>query len=250
MTVETAAALLRDAERVVVFTGAGVSAESGVPTFRSAANSLWREVDIRSSASPDGYRRNQPDAWRWYAERAAKVLDVMPNAAHYAIAEIEQRVPEFLLITQNIDGLHQRAGSHNVLELHGNLREARCFDCDARSPWVADPVCARCGGLLRPDVVVLEEERPPGAMDRAREAAESCDLLLSVGTSNLVWPATEVPRYALRSGADVVIINPDMEGQPIGRRITYLTGAAGQLLPEVIRVAWPKADPSSLRSSG
>ena len=249
MTVESAAALLRDAQHVVVFTGAGVSAESGVPTFRSDANSLWREVDVRNFAYADGYRRNQPDAWRWYSQRAAKVREVVPNAAHFAIAEIERRVPEFLLITQNIDNLHQRAGSRNVLELHGNLREARCFDCGARSPWVADPQCAACGGLLRPDVVMFEEELPPGAMDRARSAAESCDILLSVGTSNLVWPATEVPRYALRSGTDVVIINPDMSGQPIGRKIAYLVGAAGTILPELVRITWSKADPSSLRSS-
>lgn len=238
MTIESAAVLLRDAKHVVVFTGAGVSAESGVPTFRSDANALWREVDIRNFAYPDGYRRNQPAAWRWYAQRAAKVREVMPNAAHEAIAEVERRVPEFLLITQNIDNLHQRAGSRNVLELHGNLREARCFDCGERSPWVDDPVCTRCGGLLRPDVVMFEEELPPGAMDRAREAAQSCDLLLSIGTSNLVWPATEVPRYALRSGADVVIINPDVSGQPIGRKITYLVGAAGTILPEVVRIAY------------
>ena len=238
MTIESVAALLQEARHVVVFTGAGVSAESGVPTFRSDANALWREVDVRNFAYPDGYRRNQPAAWRWYAQRAAKVREVMPNAAHEAIAEIERRVPEFLLVTQNIDSLHQRAGSKNVLELHGNLREARCFDCGARSPWVDDPACVACGGLLRPDVVMFEEELPPGAMDRAREAAESCDLLLSVGTSNLVWPATEVPRYALRSGADVVIINPDMSGQPSGLRVTYLIGAAGKILPEVVRIAY------------
>src|SRR3954470_24424651 len=135
MTIEAAGALLRDAKRVVVFTGAGVSAESGVPTFRSAANSLWKEVDVRNFAFPDGYRRNQPDAWRWYATRAAKAREVAPNAGHRAIAEIERRVPEFLLVTQNIDNLHQRAGSVNVLELHGNLREVRCFDCAARSTW-------------------------------------------------------------------------------------------------------------------
>jgi len=238
MMIESVAALLRDAKHVLVFTGAGVSAESGVPTFRSDANALWREVDIRNFAYPDGYRRNQPDAWRWYGQRAAKVREVMPNAAHEAIAEIERRVPEFLLVTQNIDNLHQRAGSKKVLELHGNLREARCFDCDARSPWVADPVCPACGGLLRPDVVMFEEELPAGAMERAREAAESCDLLLSVGTSNLVWPATEVPRYALRSGADVVIINPDMSAQPTGLRVTYLKGAAGAILPELVRIAY------------
>src|SRR5947199_10114106 len=110
------AALLRRAERVVVFTGAGVSAESGVPTFRSDANALWREVDVRNFAYPDGYRRNQPDAWRWYAARAAKTREVVPNAGHYAIAELERHIPDFLLVTQNIDSLHQRAGTRNVLE--------------------------------------------------------------------------------------------------------------------------------------
>jgi NAD-dependent deacetylase len=240
---ESVAPRLREAKYVVVFTGAGVSAESGVPTFRSDANALWREVDVRNFAYPDGYRRNQPDAWRWYAGRAAKVRQVMPNAAHQAIADIERRVREFLLVTQNIDSLHQRAGSRNILELHGNLREVRCFDCDVRMPWpeLAEPVCPACGGLLRPEVVMFEEELPPGAMERAREAAASCDLLLSVGTSNLVWPATEVPRYALRSGADVVIINPDMSGQPMGRRVTHLPGAAGQILPRLVAAAWPQS---------
>jgi NAD-dependent deacetylase len=243
--IEHAAGLLRRAERVVVFTGAGVSAESGVPTFRSDANALWREVDVRNFAYPDGYRRNQPDAWRWYAQRAAKARDVSPNAGHHAIAEIERRAPEFLLVTQNIDSLHQRAGSVQVLELHGNLREVRCFDCGARSPWpelvsLPDPVCNTCGGLLRPDVVMFEEELPEGAMERAREAAQHCDLLLSVGTSNLVWPATEVPRYALRSGAAVVIINPDMSGQPLGSLVVALVGASGAILPELVRQGWPE----------
>ncbi|PYP65409.1 MAG: NAD-dependent protein deacylase [Gemmatimonadetes bacterium] len=240
MTIQDSAAeLLRDARRVVVFTGAGVSAESGVPTFRSAANALWREVDVRNFAYPDGYRRNQPEAWRWYAERAAKAIEVVPNAGHYAIAEIEQHVDAFLLVTQNIDSLHQRAGSKNVLELHGNLRAPRCFDCGARSSWIADPICEQCGGLLRPDVVMFEEDLPEGAMERAGAAAEACDVLISVGTSNLVWPATEVPRYAIRGGAQVIIVNPDMEGQPIGRRITYLVGASGEILPEVVSLAWP-----------
>jgi NAD-dependent deacetylase len=245
--IDYAAGLLRRAGRVVVFTGAGVSAESGVPTFRSDANSLWREVDVRNFAYPDGYRSNQPEAWRWYAQRAAKTRDVSPNAGHHAIAEIERRVPEFLLVTQNIDSLHQRAGSVKVLELHGNLREVRCSECGARSAWselasLPDPVCTACGGLLRPDVVMFEEDLPAGAMGRAREAAERCDLLLSVGTSNLVWPATEVPRYALRSGAAVVIINPDMSGQPLGSRVVPLVGAAGTVLPELVRLAWDESE--------
>jgi NAD-dependent deacetylase len=236
--INSAVDILRDAQRVVVFTGAGVSAESGVPTFRSGANGLWREVDVRNFAYPDGYRRNQPNAWTWYAERAAKAREVKPNAGHYAIAELEQHVGEFLLVTQNIDNLHQRAGSKNVLELHGNLRAARCFDCGTHSDWIADPVCAACGGLLRPDVVMFEEELPPGAMERARSAAEQCDVLISVGTSNLVWPATEVPRHAVRGGAQVIIVNPDMDGQPTGRRITYLVGSSGEIMPELVKQAF------------
>lgn len=234
----TVASYLREAQRVVVFTGAGVSAESGVPTFRSAANALWNEVDVRNFAFPDGYRRNQPNAWRWYAARAAKACEVEPNPGHVAIAEIERHVAEFLLVTQNIDSLHQRAGSKNVIELHGNLREARCFACEARSAWVEDPVCARCGGLLRPDVVMFEEMLPEGALALASEAAQLCDVLLSVGTSNLVWPATEIPRLAQRHGAQVVIVNPDMEGQPWGHHVTQLVGKSGDVLPELVRLAW------------
>jgi len=238
-SITNAAALLREASRVVVFTGAGVSAESGVPTFRAAANALWNQVDVRNFAYPTGYRRNQPDAWRWYAARAAKAREVTPNAGHQAIAEMERHVDRFLVVTQNIDSLHQRAGSRNVLELHGNLREARCFDCGAHSSWVAEPVCEACGGLLRPDVVMFEEELPAGALEQACEVAGACDVLISVGTSNLVWPATEVPQYALRGGARVVVVNPDMEGQPWGHHVTQLVGTAGTILPQLVRLAWP-----------
>ena len=238
-----AAARLRDAERVVVFTGAGVSAESGLPTFRTADNAMWREVDVRNFAYPDGYRRNQPDAWRWYAARAEAAGRVQPNAGHLAIAEIERQVADFLLVTQNIDGLHQRAGSRSVLELHGNLRDVRCFDCGARTPWPdvlsrGDASCDACGGLLRPDVVMFEEELPSGALERAFEAARQCDLLISAGTSNRVWPAADVPRYALRGGAQVVIVNPDLSGQPVSQRVIPLRGASGTILPELVRLAF------------
>ena len=249
---EHAARVLREASRVVVFTGAGVSAESGMPTFRSGSDGLWRQVDLRNFAYPDGYRRNQPDAWRWYAMRAAKAREIEPNRGHVAIAEMERRVPRsarddngFVVVTQNIDSLHQRAGSRNVIELHGNLREVRCFECQARSAWpplesLPDPVCARCDGLLRPDVVMFEEMLPWGAMERATLASGDCDLLISVGTSNLVWPAAELPRYAQRAGAEVLIVNPDMSGQPSGRGVTHLVGASGEILPVLVRLAWPE----------
>ena len=241
MSLDVAARLVRDARRVVVFTGAGVSAESGLPTFRSEDNAMWREVDVRNFAYPDGYRRNQPNAWRWYVQRAAAARRVEPNPGHYAIAELERRVEHFLLVTQNIDGLHQRAGSANVLELHGSLGHVRCFDCGAYSEWPsgeADPVCQACGGLLRPDVVFFAEDLPPGALEQAAAAARECDVLVSIGTSNVVWPATEIPRYALRAGAHVIIVNKDMAGQPLGKRVLPLPGPSGEILPALVRLAF------------
>jgi NAD-dependent deacetylase len=239
---ERAADCLRRASSVVVFTGAGVSAESGIPTFRSGANAMWNDADVARYATPHGYRAHANDAWRWYAARARAALSVEPNPAHHAIAEMERRVPEFLLITQNIDGLHQRAGSRKVLELHGTLRRVRCFDCSAFCEWPAEessPVCGTCGGLLRPDVVFFEEDLPPGAMERARSAAEECELLISVGTSNLVWPAAEIPRYAAAHGASVFIVNTDMRGQPSrNSRVMHLSGRAGEVLPELNAKAW------------
>ena len=239
---ERAAERLRRATSVVVFTGAGVSAESGIPTFRSGANAMWNDADVARYATPRGYRAHAPQAWAWYAARARAAASVKPNPAHFAIADIERRVPEFLLVTQNIDGLHQRAGSANVLELHGNLVRVRCFECGAHSEWpddVSSAACSRCGGLLRPDVVFFEEDLPDGAMDRALQAAQQCSLLISIGTSNLVWPAAEVPAYAARHGADVLIVNPDMRGQPLRtHNVMHLEGRAGEILPELVSLTW------------
>jgi NAD-dependent deacetylase len=232
---------LREADSVVVFTGAGVSAESGIPTFRSGANALWSNADIEQFANPRGYRARPADAWRWYAKRAQVARDAQPNPAHRAIAEMERRVPKFLLATQNIDGLHHRAGNAKIVELHGTLRRARCFDCAAHSEWpepVGEPVCAACGGMLRPDVVMFEEMLPDGAMDAALAAARSCDVLFTVGTSALVWPAAEIPQAALRAGATVVVVNPDLEGQPWGRTSISIASAAGFAMPRIVERAW------------
>ena len=241
-SLERAATVLRDARSVVVFTGAGVSAESGLATFRSGANAIWNDPEVSTYPTPRGYRAHIPKSWRWYAMRAETAANATPNPGHVGIAEIERRVPEFLLVTQNVDGLHHRAGSKSVVELHGNLRETRCFDCNARSPWPsqpADPKCARCGGLLRPDVVFFEEDLPFDALDRARDAAERCDVLISVGTSNLVWPARELPDLAHAAGAAVVIVNVDMTGQmPPSDRVTHLTGSAAEMLPHLVAEAW------------
>lgn len=243
MTIESAASRLRAAKSVVVFTGAGVSAESGLPTFRSGANAMWKNDDVARYANPLGYRAHAADAWRWYCMRARAARGVQPNPGHVAIVEIEQRVPEFLLVTQNVDGLHHRAGSTNVVELHGNLRAPRCCDCGAYAKWPdedTEPTCPRCRGLLRPDVVFFEENLPTGAMERARDAAATCDLLIAVGTSNLVWPARELPEFALMNGANVLIVNPDMEGQmSASERCIHLQGPGGEVLPRLVTTAWP-----------
>jgi NAD-dependent deacetylase len=240
-----AASALRGAQRVVVFTGAGISAESGLPTFRSGFNAMWKQADIQRYANPRGYRAHAPESWRWYQMRHRMAGEAQPNAGHNAIVEIERRIPQFTLVTQNVDGLHHRAGSKNLLELHGNLREVRCFDCGRHAPWPpesADPVCARCTGLLRPNVVFFEEELPGDALEHARAATASCDVIISVGTSNLVWPAAELPAFALASGASVIIVNPDMAGQlEPGERCVHVAGAAGAVLPRLVEAAWPDA---------
>ncbi|HEU4995984.1 MAG TPA: NAD-dependent deacylase [Gemmatimonadaceae bacterium] len=244
-SLEHAAATLRRSTSVVVFTGAGVSAESGLPTFRSGANAMWKDDDVARYANPRGYRAHAADAWRWYCMRVQKAAEVEPNAGHLAIAEIERRVKDFVLVTQNVDGLHQRAGSRNVVELHGSLRQVRCFDCGVAFRWPplpAEPRCKRCGGLLRPNVVFFEEQLPVDAIERAREVAERCDVFIAAGTSNLVWPAREIPDYARSCGADVFIVNVDMEGQtPASEHVLHLVGQAGDVLPRLVAATWSVA---------
>jgi NAD-dependent deacetylase len=241
MALAAAAGALRAAASVVVFTGAGVSAESGIPTFRSGEKALWANADLEQFANPRGYRRRSSEAWRWYARRAHVAREAQPNPAHYAIAEIERRVPNFLLVTQNIDGLHHRAGSEKILELHGTLRRARCFDCARYADWPdppGEPACMQCGGLLRPDVVMFEEDLPSGAMDRALDAARRCDVLLSVGTSSVVWPAAEIPNVAVHAGRAVIVVNPVMEGQPWGKTVIRVPSTAGAALASIVEQAW------------
>lgn len=210
------------AAHVVVFTGAGVSAESGIPTFRDALTGLWERFDPEALATPDAFRRNPALVWGWYEWRRMQVMRAQPNAAHRAIAELEERAGRFTLITQNVDDLHDRAGSRSPLRLHGSLFAPRCFDCDepaALAPEIpeepeagrslAPPRCARCGGLVRPGVVWFGEALPEAAIARAFEAAQSCDVLLSVGTSSLVHPAAQVPFVAKQAGARVIQVNPN-----------------------------------------
>ena len=236
--IEEAASLLRSAEKVVVFTGAGVSAESGIPTYRSGGNASWSVEHFERYANPRGYRTHLPDSYEWYRQRALAVAAARPNPAHTTIVELTRRIPRMLVITQNVDGLHVRAGSPDVIELHGHLRTARCDACLAEIAWgdaPSKPACRGCGGMLRPSVVMFDELLSPGDLERAREAAETCDVLISAGTSNLVWPAKELPLLARASGASLIVINPDLSEQPRGHRVVQVEGRAGEVLPRIAR---------------
>lgn len=234
---------LRAAQRIAVLTGAGVSAESGVPTFRDAQTGLWAEFNPEELATPDAFRRNPKLVWEWYAWRRELLSQVAPNPGHSALAELEMRVPRVTLITQNVDGLHQAAGSTRVLELHGNIRRTICFTEGTPVESWADtgeipPRCPDCGGLLRPDVVWFGEALPSAALDAAVEAARTCDLFFSIGTSGVVQPAASLPFDAIHHGAVAVEINPDET--PLTRRAHYaLRGPSGTLLPQLLRAAWP-----------
>lgn len=229
---------VRRAQSIAVLTGAGISAESGVPTFRDAQSGLWADFKPEDLATPEAFLRNPKMVWDWYAWRRQRVLSVQPNAGHTALVEIGKRVSRFTLITQNVDGLHQRAGSRDVLELHGNITRVKCFQEDTLvEKWeeIGDgpPRCARCGSWLRPDVVWFGEMLPPGVLEAAEDAARSCDVFLNVGTSTLVYPAAELPFTALSAGATVIEINP--EETPLTSQASFsLRGTAASVLPALV----------------
>jgi len=226
------------AKSITVLTGAGVSAESGVPTFRDAQTGLWAQYRPEDLATPSAFRRNPRLVWEWYDWRRKLVGDAKPNPAHVALAEMEKVFPQFHLITQNVDGLHQRAGSGSVIELHGNITRTKCFDEGTIiSSWAetgdVPPKCPNCGGPLRPDVVWFEEPMPEVEMELALRASMSCDVFLSIGTSTVVYPAASLPVKALRSGATVVEINP--QPTPFTDQAHFvLAGAAGAVLPQLL----------------
>jgi NAD-dependent deacetylase len=229
---------MRTAKSVVILTGAGVSAESGVPTFREAQTGLWAKFDPEELATPEAFRRNPRLVWEWYAWRRERVAGAKPNPGHLAIAAMESFFSRFLVITQNVDGLHQRAGSRNVSELHGNINRTKCFEEGTIvSQWAnageVPPRCPACGGFLRPDVVWFNESLPELELNRATQATAGCDLFLSIGTSTVVYPAASLPFAAKRNGATVVEINPDPT--PFTPEADFvLAGAAGIILPELL----------------
>jgi len=236
--IAAAANLLKQATYVCGLTGAGVSAESGVPTVRGGGG-LWEGERIEDVATPQGFRTDPKRVWRFYNARRRQLRAVRPNAGHYALAEIERLVPRFTLITQNVDGLHQLAGSRNVVEIHGSIRIVRCLTCggerDAADEDLPElPLCERCGGLLRPAVVWFHEMLPPDAMAAADEAIEACDVMLVAGTSGVVQPAASFATWASRHGAGVIDVNPDPSAfTPV--HTVGLAGPSGEVLPAIVR---------------
>ncbi|MCP4427208.1 MAG: NAD-dependent deacylase [Chloroflexi bacterium] len=234
--------LLRNAQHVAALTGAGTSAESGVPTFREAQTGLWAQYDPQELATPHAFRQNPRLVWEWYEWRRGLVAKADPNPGHLALAEMERRVPQFTLITQNVDGLHQRAGSQNIIELHGNIVRAKCFDKGhIVAQWEPTdeipPRCPQCGSLLRPDVVWFGESLPYDALGKAISAAQNCDLFLAIGTSAIVQPAASLPLEAVQRRITAVEINP--QTTPITRYMDFaLAGPSGSLLPAILQAAW------------
>jgi NAD-dependent deacetylase len=230
---------VRTARSLVVFTGAGVSRESGLDTFRGAGG-LWEKMRPEELATPEAFRRDPGQVWRWYAWRYGKAMAAEPNPGHRAIVRLESLFPDFVLVTQNVDNLHPRAGSRNILALHGTLALARCNVCGrerdmgeaiAESPE-EPPVC-RCGGRFRPAVVWFGESLPGDVLSEACEAASACDLFLSVGTSSTVYPAAGLIELADRAGACRIEVNP--EPTPFSRRMDLcLAAPAGEALPPLM----------------
>jgi NAD-dependent deacetylase len=242
--------LLRDAKRVVVFTGAGMSAESGVPTFRDALTGLWARFDAKALATPEAFQADPALVWGWYEGRRAEVERVNPNAGHRAVAAIEARVAHTTVITQNVDDLHERAGSRSPIHLHGSLFTPRCSECATpanteppakagpeEAGRIMPPACAKCGAHVRPGVVWFGENLPTNALSAATEAAFDCDLLFTIGTSGLVYPAAEIPYVAARAGATVVQINPEPTTLDALADVN-LRGRAAEILPDLVARAW------------
>ena len=239
---EAVRAQLAQARRVCVLTGAGMSAESGIPTFRDAKSGLWSRFDPAELASEDGFRADPAHVWAWYAERKKGVRDAQPNAGHVALADYGRRRPGVLtIVTQNVDDLHQRAGWPQTIRLHGDILADRWLEACPRGLGCAiaharpgePPACADCGNLLRPGVVWFGEMLPEDAIDAAERAARECDVLLVVGTSGAVWPAAGLARVARRAGAKVVIVNPQAS-EIDGEAHWLLRGTAAEVLPRVL----------------
>ncbi len=236
-TVETVGALLKNARSAAALTGAGVSAESGIPTFRGA-HGLWRQFRAEDLATAEAFARDPKLVWEWYDWRRGLIAKARPNTGHYALAQLQERTADFTLITQNVDDLHDAAGSRNVVKLHGSIWKTRCVQCgieqvDRRTPLPEIPPRCECGGLLRPAVVWFGEALPQDVWRNAAAAAERAAVFLVIGTSATVYPAAALALVAQRAGAKVVEIN--IEETPLSERIdVFLEGPSAELLPKLV----------------
>jgi len=232
---------LRDAKSVVILTGAGISAESGIPTFRGE-DGLWKKYRAEELATPWAFERDPALVWEWYDWRRGIIHTKKPNPAHYVVTNMENRYPKFTLVTQNVDGLHKASGTKNILEVHGCIWNIRCIKCNTETenydvPIGKIPPVCECGGLLRPGVVWFGESLPSEVLTKTMKALEVCDLLFVIGTSAYVQPAASFPIMAKQNGAFVVEINK--EKTPLSEYVDLqLTGPAGVILPELERKIW------------
>ena len=227
---------VKQSTRIVVLTGAGVSAESGMPTFRGK-DGWWRNYRAEELATPDAFARDPKLVWEWYDMRRKIIHDCKPNSAHETIAEMEQYIKNFQLVTQNVDGLHRRAGNESIIELHGNLWFVRCVDEGKifefnDVPLQDIPPLCDCGALIRPDVVWFGEAMPREPLEAAFEAAQTCEVMLVVGTSAVVQPAASIPMIAKQAGATIIEVN--LEPTPLTTMLDHsFHGKAGDVLPKL-----------------
>lgn len=245
---QKAADVLRTARKIVFFTGAGISAESGIPTFRDKLTGLWVKHDPRRLETAEAFRENPDLVWGWYLWRRQLVSLALPNAAHRAITSLGRAGWDVAVVTQNIDDLHERAGINQVLHLHGSLMTVKCSGChrsvelepiqlsiSEEGALVEPPRCGLCNGKLRPGVVWFKEDLPDGAWESAVRLARTCDVLISVGTSGVVMPAAELPEIAHRSKATVIHVNlQDVSLE--GAKEIMLIGPAAQVLPNLLEI--------------
>jgi NAD-dependent deacetylase len=236
--INQAVRILKDSKKIFVLTGAGISAESGIPTFRGK-DGLWKNYSATDLATPEAFNRNPELVWEWYRWRQDLITRAKPNPAHFALVELENLSESFLLLTQNVDNLHQCAGSKNVLELHGNIFRTRCLKCGSidkidNAVFKPLPHCP-CGGLLRPDVVWFGEAIPYDVWTKALKFLNSADVAIICGTSGVVWPAAAIPEIAKNCGVKTIEIN--FELTPISPIVDIsILGPAGKILPEIVKL--------------
>jgi len=235
--------ILQNANSVTVLTGAGISAESGIPTFRDAQTGIWVNYKPEELATLEAFRTNPQLVWDWYQWRRGLISMADPNPGHRVLAKMQNYFQEFSLITQNVDGLHQSAGSRNVIEMHGNIMRNKCFYCDRvinetlsqKSDEI--PQCHHCGGLMRPDVVWFGENLSQETIQSAWDATEKCDVFFTIGTSALVQPAASLPVIALQNPATVIEINP-LKTHFSDIATFHLQGKSGEILPILVEFTW------------